>query len=143
MAYDASIEARSRKLHHRLESRPYDVNAVVELIDIAYNTHNYDSCITSILRSFEMKLDTSAKLRLMLGRCYYRRFLKLGSPKGNYKRKILKWVFNHVIFVDVKLAIGAYKHVIKNVDYQRKIVHYFELATMQLRLGQHQVIRQN
>lgn len=118
---DPELAARSRKLQQRLIIRPYDQSAVEELCEIAYKERNHDHCISSVLRALELQLPVNADLYCKLGKSYFRRWKKKGD------------------LADVKKAIGAYRHVLTSMKYQRSEIHYFELATMHLRCGHHQV----
>lgn len=113
------LEKRARKLKSRIEDRPTDQRALTEYSEVLYEQQNYILAQKMIRRLLELG-DNSGYWHLKLGKCCYRRWLVYRTS------------------YDLQNGVAAYKEAMKDLTIQKNKIHYFEVATMYLRLGRHQ-----
>ena len=83
LGMDNSVVNRSRRLQQRVAVRPYDVKAVEELVEIAYQAEHHDACILAVDRSLKLDLPVPPRLYIMYGKSYMRKWLKSCRLEGN------------------------------------------------------------
>mmetsp|Transcript_3827 Transcript_3827/g.5954 ORF Transcript_3827/g.5954 Transcript_3827/m.5954 type:complete len:1046 (+) Transcript_3827:145-3282(+) len=113
------LEKRAQRLKERLKDRPYDRRALTEYADVLYEQKNYLIAQKIIKRALGCG-DFSGSWYLRLGKCSFRRWLVYKAP------------------YDLDGALDAYRIAMKDPEIQKNRVHYFEVASMQLRLHRHQ-----
>ena len=134
------LKERAAKLRGRLKDRPTDQRALQEYAAVLYEQENYQTA-PKVIRRVLATGDTSGEWYLKLGKCYFRRWAKIGNKQGIRSCRICIEIILSLLNLVVELydALDCYKIAMKDPQSQRNPVHYFEIAAILLRLGRHQV----
>lgn len=115
------FHSRKRLLTRRLELRPRDKRSMLMLIDIVYEQKDFVAATQIIKKAINLG-HNSAELYLKLGRSYFRR-----------------WFIDRT-YNDLVLAGESFYDAFKDpsMKYETSPVAYFEMFSIQLRLGHYQ-----
>ncbi len=123
--HERDILLRTRKLRARLSVRPNELVTLVDFVELVYDQGFFLEAASNMerlirLSSSEETTINIPQLYVRLSKCYFRAWRE-GKDTSH-----------------LKASLEAYKKAILDHDVSRKVVSYFELATIYYRLGEYQ-----